>query len=796
VWYLLDMAATLTLPSNPLTFAEFLPDGLALLGFQPPAVAYALVTRRCFIADEQGCISGDAEININRATKPGQYTLEQVYRRFHGLESRANYNWDPATPTFCRALVDGELRQHRIVDVLDQGIKETVLITLQSGKTLQCTPDHLIAISGDEWMEAGRLVEGVAVVTNGKAACWQCGNTESRIVTYKYSPNVGLCLRCVYGGPRSGKWKGGDHIDSDGYRKISGHWDHPRASRGQVYEHILIMEAHLGRPLEAGERVHHRNENKADNSLENLKLVTDSEHMIEHRAHLRLDGAKAGRIRFLPTTDMVVGVVPAGPTRVYDMVMEDPHRNFVANGIVVHNCGKTWEALVATEIDRRVSEAAGRQVGPTVVVCKAKLKGNWQKEVRRLLPHRSVQTLFGNRPYETYADVVIVNYDILTAWAPFLSPSALIFDESHYLKEWGTDKKPIQRTRAAFDLSQRLPANAMLLMLTGTAIMNRPVELVTQLRILDRLAEVTPRPRKFQGEQPSERDWEYAFKFTYCGPDRGNGYGYTFKGASNTIMLNERLRSTCYIRRLRKEVMGMEDTRRIPVSLDLNGALDEYRYAERNLLQWVADKDGPEAAWRASRAEALVLMNSLRRLAGLAKAEAAVEWATDFFEQNEGKSLVVWAWHPEVQRALVRAFPGCATILGGQNDEEAQKARFLSGETNLIVCSILAAKEGHTLVGPDIDCHDALFVERGWNPGTDSQAEDRINRIGQTAQFVFAHYLLAADTIDEDIDELIESKRVVSQAVLDGTPLPAGEDTEMNIQAEVLRRLAGRAAAE
>lgn len=470
----------------------------------------------------------------------------------------------------------------------------------------------------------------------------------------------------------------------------------------------------------------------------------------------------------------------------------------VAYALVTRRCfiadeqglGKTWVAAVATEIARRVEEEAGRQIGPTVVVCPSKLKGNWEKELRRTVPNRTCQVLFGNRPYETFADIVVVNYDILASWAPFLNPGALIFDESHYLKGWGTDKRPIQRTRAAFDLAQRLPAEGMLLMLTGTAILNRPIELVTQLRILGRLEEVTPRPHKFEGEQPDERDWEYAFKFTYCGPEH-NGHGWVFKGHSNLPMLNERLRSTCFVRRLRKETMGTEDTRRIPIYLALNGALDEYRQAERDFLRWVAEKNGPEAAWRASRAEALNAMTALRQLAGLAKAEAAVEWAANFFEQNEGKSLVIWAWHREVQDALVRAFPGCAQILAGQSDTEAQKARFLSGETNVIVCSILAAKEGHTFVGPEIDCHDALFVELGWNPGTHSQAEDRINRIGQTAQFIFAHYLLAEDTIDEDTHELIEEKRVVSQAVLDGTPLPEGE-IDLNIQAEVLRRLAGR----
>ena len=76
----------------------------------------------------------------------------------------------------------------------------------------------------------------------------------------------------------------------------------------------------------------------------------------------------------------------------------------------------------------------------------------------------------------------------------------------------------------------------------------------------------------------------------------------------------------------------------------------------------------------------------------------------------------------------------------------------------------MAAKEGLTLTKADT----VVFIERQWVSSWEEQAEDRINRIGQDADTVHAIYFTVKGTIDERFHRLIEEKRDVVKAILDG----------------------------
>jgi SWI/SNF-related matrix-associated actin-dependent regulator of chromatin subfamily A-like protein 1 len=412
--------------------------------------------------------------------------------------------------------------------------------------------------------------------------------------------------------------------------------------------------------------------------------------------------------------------------------------------------GKTVQALAALEAD---------DAYPAVIVCPAGLKLNWLREIERWLPHRSVDVVNGTGVAPMDAEITVLNYEIVHAHRVRLQlrrPRALVLDESHYVKN-----PRAKRTQAVRRLAEALPEDALKLALTGTPVMNHPEELIAQLRILGRLQEF----------------------------GSGARFARRFQGAGAEERIHWHLRRTCFVRRLKSEVLPQLPAKRqvvLPVALDNQR---EYKLAQDDVIAWLReqplDLGEVEAKVAAAlRAERLAQLNALKRLAARGKASAALAWIEDFLESDE--PLVVFAGHREVQELLLGRFPDALHILGRdsiQQREAAVDAFQDPSGPQLIVCATRVAGQGITLTRAS----NVAFLDLEWTPAMHDQAEDRCHRIGQH-DAVTAWYLLAADTIDETMIELISRKRGIVGAVTDGRR----DESEALVQSVVRELRAGK----
>jgi len=412
---------------------------------------------------------------------------------------------------------------------------------------------------------------------------------------------------------------------------------------------------------------------------------------------------------------------------------------------------------------------------PALVVCPASIKLNWKRELERWVPGISVQVLEGlDAEVFKDVDVVVANYDIIIKreykdddgnkrvddriFKQLVDRfNVVVADESHMVKN-----PKAKRAKAL----QRIAKNARYrLLMTGTAVTNRPSELISQLRIIDRLSDLG--------------GW-FSFAKNFCDAYKGR-FGWDLSGAKNLDVLNRELRKTCYVRREREDVLSeLPSKTRSVVLMDIDN-MSEYRRAEEDLIEWlreqaynereflesIAHLPSPERkrkraeyanskAEKARRAEVLVRINALKKLAARGKVSYAKEWIQNVLDQ--GEKLVLFAWHKEIVSEIAKKFD--APSITGDTPGTARQEyvdRFQEDpECNLIVLNIAAGGVGITLTA----AANVAFLEQAWTPADHDQAEDRCLRIGQDRP-VTAWYLLGDGTIDMSIHDLIEKKRSV-----------------------------------
>ncbi len=421
--------------------------------------------------------------------------------------------------------------------------------------------------------------------------------------------------------------------------------------------------------------------------------------------------------------------------------------------------------------------------GPVVVVVPSHLKINWQREAQKHLGLR-VEILSGQRPPPDKLppvdpnQIFIINYDILAPphwkagtapptdswliWLTKLKPRMLICDEGQYAKQ-----SSAARTRAVRYMAKRTPR---VLILTGTPLANKPVDLYSLVQIVD--------PTIF----PSKHD--FLSRYSYYSK---KWYGWVSKGARNLEELHRILSDTVMIRRRKQDVLEQLPHVQftvIPIEVDLR----EYRKAEKDFIGWLAKKS-PTMAANAAKAIEITKLNGLKQLAGQLKVDAVVRWSHDLLEETEGK-LLLGAVHHSVTGPLMDAFGDKAVKVDGGLTHQQKQAAFdafnLNPKCRVLVGNLQAAGTGWSCTATS----DAALCELPWVPSEVEQFIGRLHGIERGIPGVVSHvrFLVAEDTIESDLCSLLQTKREWAAAAIDGIESPGGIDLHAEVRKLIQRR--------
>ncbi len=388
---------------------------------------------------------------------------------------------------------------------------------------------------------------------------------------------------------------------------------------------------------------------------------------------------------------------------------------------------------------------------PAVVVCPASVKYQWEHEAGNILGWKSL-VAEGRTPSDIdprNIKLIIINYDILFYWLKWLKKlkaKSVVIDECQFCKESRT-----RRTKATRLLCRHVPN---VLALSGTPMLNRPMELFPILNLLV--------PQSF----PSR--WLYGQE--YCGAQK-TPWGWQFKGATKRKELNRLLISTCMSRVRKSEVLkDLPPKMRQVVPMALKNQ-DEYQRASDDFIEWLKMTD-PDKAERALNAVALTRIGHLLRLAAKLKFWSVKAWVDEFLESDQ--KLVLFCQHRKMIDALKRQIKTKSVIVDGRIRGRLRQAavdQFQNDRSTRLLIGNKAAEIGLNLTAASNVAH----VELPWTPSEVTQREDRCHRIGQI-DTVWVYFLVAKNTIEEKLCEIIQKKQGVVTAIIDGRKIDGDLD--------------------
>ncbi|MDR0712758.1 MAG: DEAD/DEAH box helicase [Bacteroidales bacterium] len=447
-------------------------------------------------------------------------------------------------------------------------------------------------------------------------------------------------------------------------------------------------------------------------------------------------------------------------------------RNGVAYALEKGSCiigdapglGKTAQAIAAV---------CARDLFPCLVICPASLKYNWLMEWK-LWTGRHDPAILTDTIKNTWSvfhqmgmhDVFITNYESLKKYfvVQINTPKgqrfklehirfhpniklfkSVIIDESHKAKDPST-----MQSKLCYGLTRD---RELVLLLTGTPIVNRPIDLLSQILMSGKMHHF--------GTIANFREM--------CADDE------------RWPEINTILRNHCYYRREKQEVLkDLPDKYRQKVYCDIDNR-DEYNAALADLAGYLADyrQATDEKIMRSMRAEIIVRIGVLKNISARGKLNDVKEYIDNIVEQ--GEKIVVFIFLKEVAAKLRERYPDALFFTGGQSEDERNRAiddfqkcdecgvrferhtdcdhEFVPSEHKIIFVNYKAGGVGITLTASS----NVSFIEFPWHPADVEQGESRCHRISQK-NAVQSLFFIGRNTIDEQIMQIIEDKREMAEA--------------------------------
>lgn len=360
-----------------------------------------------------------------------------------------------------------------------------------------------------------------------------------------------------------------------------------------------------------------------------------------------------------------------------------------------------------------------------LVIAPSSLKINWQREAKKFDSGDifKIEILRGTKARIENSDtnLVIVNYDLLSSGIVFdqlenYDADLVLGDEIHLTKSPNAT-----RTKRTFAIAKKA---RKFIAISGTPIPNRPIEIFPLLKTF--CPEVL-------GHYADQRRFEYHF----C-----NGFqdkwGFNNSGASNLEELGERLRATCMVRRLKKDVLGNNKMPPQILAFEADAATRTLTLKEHELAAEFLKKN--------KEIPNIGEIAEIRQELAMRKLPLAIQFIKDLLLSNN--KVVVFAHHRAVIAELLSNFTeNSVAIMGGLSEKQKQNAvdSFQNDPAvEVFIGQIQAAGVGLTLTAAS----QVVFVESAWSPGDIDQCIDRCDRIGQT-KWVQARFLVIEESLEE-----------------------------------------------